>query len=513
MSDIGPLSVELSSMRQVATVDERFQSYNIEMAEVIGGNFWKPYDEMDVSTGASADVASTSAQAIADFQIGDAGTGMFQARPPVDLSRRRLRALAAALGPAYVRVSGTWANSVWFHDSDDPAPERPPDGFQGILTRKQWAGVVAFAEAVDAKIVTSFAISQGVRDASGVWTADQAKRILDYTKAAGGSIAAAELFNEPTLAAMGGAPRGYDASMFARDEAVFRSFLKKAAPGALAVGPGSAGEGVELIPASTPMLTSEHLLSGSPRITFDVFSYHFYGAVSQRCASMGAEMTTTAGAALSEEWLSRTEHVFAFYERLRDRFQSGKPIWLTETADAACGGNPWAVTFLDSFRYLDQLGRLARRGVSVHMHNTLASSEYGLIDQSTLIPQPNYWAALLWRRLMGEVVLDAGPSQPGLHLYAHSLRNHPGGIALLAINLDRTTVFTLESPMPADRFTLTARVLDDPEVQLNGHDLALGPNDELPDLEGVRIRSGRVELAPASITFLAFPDVGYGSVA
>jgi hypothetical protein len=47
---------------------------------------------------------------------------------------------------------------------------------------------------------------------------------------------------------------------------------------------------------------------------------------------------------------------------LRDTFESGKPIWLTETADAACGGNPWASTFLDSFRYLDQLGRMSKRG-------------------------------------------------------------------------------------------------------------------------------------------------------
>jgi len=30
----------------------------------------------------------------------------------------RLRKLAAALGPAYVRVSGTWANSVFFQDTD-----------------------------------------------------------------------------------------------------------------------------------------------------------------------------------------------------------------------------------------------------------------------------------------------------------------------------------------------------------------------------------------------------------
>ena len=37
----------MPSMPLVGTVDERFQSYNIEMVEVIGGRFWKPYRDID----------------------------------------------------------------------------------------------------------------------------------------------------------------------------------------------------------------------------------------------------------------------------------------------------------------------------------------------------------------------------------------------------------------------------------------------------------------------------------
>ena len=32
-----------ASMVRIGTVDERFQSYNIEMVEITGGRFWKPY--------------------------------------------------------------------------------------------------------------------------------------------------------------------------------------------------------------------------------------------------------------------------------------------------------------------------------------------------------------------------------------------------------------------------------------------------------------------------------------
>jgi hypothetical protein len=65
---------------------------------------------------------------------------------------------------------------------------------------------------------------------------------------------------------------------------------------------------------------------------------------------------------LSEEWLSRTDRSYAYYVTdFRDKLLPNKPVWITETADAACGGNPWANTFLDTFRYLDQMGRLSDR--------------------------------------------------------------------------------------------------------------------------------------------------------
>ena len=32
-----------ADMSRIGTVDERFQSYNVEMLEVTGGRFWKPY--------------------------------------------------------------------------------------------------------------------------------------------------------------------------------------------------------------------------------------------------------------------------------------------------------------------------------------------------------------------------------------------------------------------------------------------------------------------------------------
>jgi hypothetical protein len=486
-------------MPRVGTVDERFQSFNVEMIEVTGGRFWKPYKDID---------AVLKAKTKASPSDGATPSGMdpsfYEQRGPIDLSNARLRKLAAALGPAYVRVSGTWANMTYFHDADTPSPAKPPAGFGGVLTRTEWKGVLDFSKAVDAKMVTSFATGPGTRDAKGNWTSKEARKVLSYTKSQGGNIAAAEFMNEPTAAAMGGAPKGYDAAAYGRDVAVFRPFIKEAAPDMVFLGPGSVGEGAPLGNALTagsmPFLKSGDLLTAAGPV-FDAFSYHFYGAVSNRCASIGQRATTTADAALTADWLSRTDTVETFYQGLRDRFEPGMPLWVTETADAACGGNPWSSTFLDSFRYLNQLGSLSKSGVQVVIHNTLASSDYGLLDENSFSPRPNYWAALLWRKLMGTAVLDAGTATPpALHLYAHCLRGHPGGVALLAINTD-SSAHSLDMRAPSERYTLSADRLEDSTVKLNGSALSLGALDALPQMNGVTLNTGEAAIAPDTITF------------
>jgi hypothetical protein len=476
-----PPRINPSNLPRVGTVDERFQSYNIEMVEITGGRFWRPYRS-------KPDVELTPPRSGSDTPEG-MDAQLFQYRPPIDLTSPRLRSLAAALGPAYLRVSGTWANTTYFADSDPP-PSFPPSGFKGILTRQQWRDVVRFSQSVNAQIVTSFAVGAGNRDVAGAWMPDQAQRLLAFTRSTGGKVAAAEFMNEPDLAAIGGAPAGYDAAAYGRDFKRFYSFMKRASPDTTILGPGTVGQ--------SPAVSD--LLAASGR-EVDAFSYHYYRTVSERCGGKSAPET-----ALSEDWLSETDRARSFNQAVRDRLEPGKPIWLTETADAACGGNPWAATFLDTFRYLDQLGRLARAGVQVVMHNTLAASDYGLLDEKTLEPRPNYWAALLWRQLMGTAVLEAGLSiQAGLHVYAHCQRGAQGGVSLLVINTDRKASHSLTLSTESERYTLDAASLSDREVRLNGAVLRLSAGDELPAIRGAPAVAGPAIFGPATITFLAVP--------
>jgi hypothetical protein len=483
------LSVDPSRLPRLGTIDARFQSYNVEMVEVTGGRFWKPYN-----TSASAPSARDADNA-GNMPAGG-NPDLFAYREPVDLSNPRLRRLAAALAPAYLRVSGTWANSTYFAESDD-APSTPPGGFSAVLSRERWKGVIDFARAASAEIVTSMATSRGVRDAAGLWQSDQARRLFAYTRSIGGRIAAVEFMNEPTLAAMGGAPKGYDAAAYGRDFKAFVAFIRASEPDVMVLGPGSIGETTATLSSADFISTRDLLAASGPGI--DAFSYHHYGALSQRCSGIPGQ--TTPAAALSEAWLASTDKTLVYYRSLRDAFAPGKPMWLTETAEAACGGNPWASTFLDTFRYLDQLGRLAKAGVQMVAHNTLAASDYGLLDEKTLRPRPSYWAALLWRRLMGTIVLDAG-THHGMHLYAHCRRGARGAVTLLVINTDRTNAATLRLPMTSERYTLSANDLQSAGVKLNGTALELGPNDDLPQFAAVTSPPGSVEIGPATITFL-----------
>lgn len=485
------VKLDPSSMPKSGTVDAHYLSWNIEMVEVTGGRFWKPY---------------RSVPSPAPTRSGP-GAGMYEYRPPIDLANPRLRKLAAALGPSYMRVSGTWANSTWFQDNDQPAAAHPPAGFNSVLTRAEWKGVLDFSRAIDAALVTSVAVSAGTRDTHGVWTPEQAKALFDYTKSLGGHIAATAFMNEPTFAAMGGAPAGYTAADFGRDAKLFGTFLRSELPNTLYLGPGSVGEGVSLVPAGIPvhMLASKDLLEASGPF-FDVFSYHFYGDVSRRC---GGHLTMDQ--ALSAEWLDRTVTGEAFYAGLRDQYLPGKPLWLTETGEAACGGDPLAAQFVDTFRFLNQLGILAQRGVQVVMRNTLNASDYGLLDEQTLAPRPDYWAAVLWKRLMGPVVLNPGapdpgpPSEPTLRLYAQCLPEKKGGVAILALNTDRQSSGTLSLPRAVDRYTLTAPDLTSSTVLLNGIALRAHADGSLPALHPEHVRAGTLTLAPLSATFLRIP--------
>lgn len=496
------IQITPEKIKRLGSVNERFQSYNVEMVEVVGGNFWKPYKMMD---------SLPSGKSSSGYDISQKNNEMYRKLSPINLADRRLLNLAKALAPAYVRVSGTWANAVYFQNNDEAPLQKAPPGFVNVLTQNQWKGVLDFLKATDSKLVTSFAVSNGVRDAQGIWTPKEAQKMVDYTKSQGGEIAAAELFNEPSMPTAGGEmKKDYNGQTFAKDVAAFSAWGRQAVPGMMQLGPGSVIEGTPGLPSSAgvkgiKLLPTDSMMSVEPKPVFDAFSYHYYGGVSKRMMQSGP-FSIKADNALSPEWLQKTEAVADYYIRLRDRYNPGKPVWLTETAEAAAGGDPFAATYLDCFRYLYQMGSLAKKGVQVIMHNTLAASEYSLIDQDTHLPKPNYWAALLWAKLMGSEVYNAGNGAKGVYVFAHSLKGQSVGATYLVMNTNSVTA-SVNIPSDAEQYTLTSDALQGTKAFLNGNELQLDAGDNLPAINGKVMKAGKTELPALSISFLVFRKV------
>ena len=111
---------------------------------------------------------------------------------------------------------------------------------------------------------------------------------------------------------------------------------------------------------------------------------------------------------------------------------------------------------------------------------------------------------LLWKKLMGDTVYDtAEPIRPGAHVYAHSRADGKEGIAYLVLNTSWEEETAVELPREAQVYALTGNgKLRSRTMLLNGRELTLGENDELPEMEPVTVPAGTLTVAPGGCTFI-----------
>ena len=486
---------KLTALRQM---DERLVSYNIEMTEVTGGTFWKAYSEAQVD-------GTEEFPVIKDWSnMGN----LQQWYDPIDTQNPRLIKLAKDLGTAWIRVSGTWANKTYY-DFDNKYGGKVPEGFQNVLSKEQWLSLLDFVKAVDGKLLVSIANCPGIHNADEPMDFTQAELLFRTSKEYGVPISAAEFTNEPNLIALSGLPKGYTAADHARDHDLFGAWLRENYPECLFVGPCTVGD-INLfgalqgagggMAAGFEMVTTEQLL-GDYKSPMDVFSYHYYNGVSERGAAMGGHWPYEA--CLSEQYLAVAADCARQYVARRDKYVPGGQMWVTESGDAGCGGNTWASTYADVPRTLNELGEFCTVTDGVIFHNTMASSDYGYLKHGTFLPRPNYFAVLLWNRLMGKTCYATGiANAEGAHVYCHSRKDGKDGCVYLIINNSWTETTTVELPGAAQVYALTGKNgIRSRTMCLNGTELVLGENDELPALTGVEA-SGKLEIAPGGCTFI-----------
>jgi hypothetical protein len=222
---------------------------------------------------------------------------------------------------------------------------------------------------------------------------------------------------------------------------------------------------------------------------------------------------------------------------------SPRPLWLGEFGPHnGGGGGVYASTFVSSFFYLDALGSLAALRHDVLARQTLVGGNYELLRCSSgragggapeegagcdFEPHPDYYVALMWRRLMGAAVLNGtvrwsgGSAMPAsLRVHAHCTAGRGDGAVTVAwANMDEREAFDLRfsEALGAQRIAyhfaaanategMGARVLS-----LNGGvPLRVGDGAAPPPLDGRAELSGGsaapLRAAPVSLGWAVFPD-------
>jgi hypothetical protein len=152
------------------------------------------------------------------------------------------------------------------------------------------------------------------------------------------------------------------------------------------------------------------------------------------------------------------------------------------------------------------------------VRQTLSGSDYGLIDDRTLEPNPSYWASWLWRNLMGRraLTLTARTLAPAVRAYAHCARaggplTRPGAITLLLVNVDPDAAAEVDlgEVGAAQILRLEADGLGARIVRLNGRPLRAYPDGTPPALGAfVHLQTGAraLTLPPLSVAFVVLPD-------
>lgn len=504
------VKLDPDGLKALREINPMMMSYNVEFAEVTGGTFWKAYTPEQVAGTEEFYVEPTTEGIAAMYK------DLMQIYAPIDLYNEKLRSLAKELGPVWVRVSGTWATKTYY-DFDGKMNGQVPEGYLNVLTKEQWIGVLDFVKEIGAKLIVSVANCPGLHTAEEPWNPSEAEKLFSLSKEYGVPIDAAEFANEPNMMEETGFPKGYTPAHYRRDQDLFFKWLRENYPECLCVGPSTTGGdnikfgkgdsedagvgGIEQLAAET--CNCSDLLDGTTE-PLDVFSYHYYNGVSERLASVMPNAHWSAEEANSEAYLETALNFAHTYVPLRDKYVPGGEMWVTESGDAGGGGDTWASTYLDVFRTLNELGGFATVTNGVIFHNTLASSDYGFLAREVFDPRPNYFAVLLWNRLMGTTVFDTKEEiREGAHVFVHSRKDGKDGVVYLVINNSFTETTTVELPKDAVRYTLAGENgnMRATVMTLNGRPLVLGEGNALPSLEGAEQPAGEVELAPGTCTF------------
>lgn len=247
----------------------------------------------------------------------------------------------------------------------------------------------------------------------------------------------------------------------------------------------------------------------------NVVTHHFY--------NLGAgNDTDLVEKILNPSYLSQEAATFKGLQDVLQNYGSWSNAWVGESGGAYNSGqNLVTNAFVMSFWYLHELGMAAVFNTKSFCRQSLIGGNYGILNTTTFVPNPDYYSALLWHRLMGTHVLATNSTGTEyLSAYAHSTKNATG-ITLLLINFSKDTSISVQVSTGSGTYTdgnsrleyhLTAKDgnIQSQTMLLNGNILEITPDGEIPSLPPVKVpTNGSINVDPLSIAFVQLPYVQF----
>ncbi|MCL7024804.1 hypothetical protein MKW94_022672 [Papaver nudicaule] len=384
----------------------------------------------------------------------------------------------------------------------------------GCLTMERWDQINALMGETSAIVTFGLNALYGRKKLTedglygGHWDSRNAGDFIKYTISKRYKIDSWEFGNE--LCGRGVSAR-VNASQYAKDVIKFKKLLNKmyrnfTAPPKL-LGPAGFYD---------DKWFSSFLQESGPNV-MDVVTHHIY--------NLGAGVDPNLIHYIQDPlFLDKVAKTYKDLETTLQRFGPWASAWVGESGGAYnSGGKTVSHTFVNSFWYLDQLGMTSTFNHKVFCRQTLIGGNYGLLNATTMVPNPDYYSALLWHRLMGKSVLSTTHTgSPYLRAYTHCSKTKPG-ITILLINMSNSTAFnvtvendlnlyTLAQPegvIQREEYHLTPKggCLQSEVMLLNGWPLILTRTLDIPALRPIFVDGSLpIKVAPDSIVFATVRD-------
>ncbi|KAL0327135.1 UNVERIFIED_CONTAM: Heparanase-like protein 2 [Sesamum angustifolium] len=359
----------------------------------------------------------------------------------LDLENKILANAIKAFSPLRIRIGGSLQDQVLYKVGTSvpkcPHFKRRDDGLfgfsKGCLDMNRWDLLNKFFDKTGARLTFGLNALTGRKKSKddntlmvGNWKPRNAYQFMKYTASKGYKIDSYELGNE--LCGSGVAAR-IGAEQYGKDVIVLKRLVQR-------LYPNPATRPKVLGPAGfyDKQWFNTFLQTTGPNVV-DGLTHHIY--------NLGAGVDPTLINKVQDPYF--LDQIAGTYREVSTSIKLFGPwsgAWVGEAGGAYnSGGKYVSHAFVDGFWYLDQLGMTSRFNHKVFCRQSLIGGNYGLLNTTTFVPNPDYYGALLWHRLMGTNVLSASHNgSPYLRVYSHCSKK-TAGISLLLINMSNSTTF------------------------------------------------------------------------